>query len=140
MRIDEVIVRQPKWYLIEGKEGKNTHLEHLEDLVFNDGFNGAKQSLAYVEGVRDMLNQGGSKTQVTVKWDGAPAIVCGTDPEDGKFFVGTKSVFSNDPKMVKTKKNLDDWYAGSGLYDILGQALALFPKLNIGNVLQGVCS
>ena len=138
MRIDEVIVRRPKWYLIEGKEGKNTHLEHLEDLVFNDGFNGAKQALAYIEGVRDMLNQGGSKTQVTVKWDGRPAIVCGIDPEDGKFFVGTKSVFgTKDPKMVKTKKNLDDWYADTGLYDVLGQALALFPKLNIGTVLQG---
>ena len=134
MKLFEIKKETPKFLLAEAK---NTHLEHLEDLVFNDGFNGAKQALAYVEGVRDMLNQGGSKTQVTVKWDGAPAIVCGTDPEDGKFFVGTKSVFSNDPKMVKTKKNLDDWYAGSGLYDILGQALALFPKLNIGNVLQG---
>ena len=137
MRINEVIVYRSKWYLIEGKEGKNTHLEHLEDLVFNNGFAGAQQALQYVEGVRDMLNQGGSKTQITVKWDGAPAIICGIDPEDGQFFVGTKGVFAKDAKLVKNKKNLDEWYSDSALHDILGQALALFPKLNIGGVLQG---
>ena len=139
MLITELIthVVSSPWYLIEAKEGKNVHLEHLEDLVFNNGFAGAQQALAYVNGVRDMLDQGGDKTKVTVKWDGAPAIICGIDPEDGKFFVGTKSVFAKSPKLVKSKKDLNEWYGGSPLHSILGQALTLFPKLGIGGVLQG---
>ena len=45
---------------------------------------------------------GRSQTAVTVKWDGAPAVVCGTDPSDGKFFVVTKSVFAKDSKLCKS--------------------------------------
>ena len=139
MLITELIthVVSSPWYLIEAKEGKNVHLEHLEDLVFNNGFAGAQQALAYINGVRDMLDQGGDKTKVTVKWDGAPAIICGIDPEDGKFFVGTKSVFAKSPKLVKSKKELNEWYSVSPLHSLLGQALTLFPKLGIGGGLQG---
>mgnify|MGYP003352774720 CR=1 FL=1 len=40
------------------------------------------------------------------KMDGAPAIICGTDPVDGKFFVGTKSVFSKtEPKLCKSNRH-----------------------------------
>ena len=73
---------------------KNTHLEHLEDDIFNQGFVGAKNSIEFLKSLRDMLStgSGGSNTKVTVKWDGAPAIICGVDPVLNLFFVGTKSV------------------------------------------------
>ena len=81
---------------------KNTHLEHLEDDIFNQGYAGATNALNFLKSLRDMLSsgKGGSNTKVTVKWDGAPAIICGTDPQRGEFFVGTKSVFNKtEPKI-----------------------------------------
>ena len=47
------------------------------------------------------------KLNVTVKWDGgAPAIVCGSSPDNGKFFVGTKSVFNKTPKVNYTIQDI----------------------------------
>ena len=81
---------------------KNTHLEHLEDDIFNTGSTGAKNSIAFLESLRDMLTSGmgGGNTKVTVKWDGAPAVVCGKDPQTGEFFVGTKSVFNKTLSLI----------------------------------------
>ena len=75
---------------------KNTHLEHLEDDIFNQGYAGANNAVNFLESLKHMLTtgHGGSDTKVTVKWDGAPAIICGRDPSTGMFFVGTKSVFN----------------------------------------------
>ena len=75
---------------------KNTHLEHLEDDIFNQGYAGATNAVNFLKSLRDMLSdgQGGGNVKVTTKWDGAPAIICGKNPQTGKFFVGTKSVFS----------------------------------------------
>ena len=81
---------------------KNTHLEHLEDDIFNDGYSGALNGINFLNSLVDMLTtgKGGNNTKVTVKWDGAPAVICGTDPESDMFFVGTKSVFNkNNPKI-----------------------------------------
>ena len=70
---------------------KNLHMEHIEDEVFNNGVVGARESILFLLSVRDMLS-GSSKSSVdiTVKFDGAPAIFAGIDPADGKFFLGTK--------------------------------------------------
>ena len=80
---------------------KNTHLEHLEGNILNGGAQGGKEAVAFRRSLGDMLEQGGADTRVTVKWDGAPAVICGTNPENGRFFVGTKSVFNKtDPKII----------------------------------------
>lgn len=86
-----------------------------------------------------MLAEGtGTPGKVTVKWDGAPAIICGIDPADGKFFLGTKSVFARDAKLVKSVKDIKAWYSDKpGLAEKLAYALKYLPKLGIGNVLQG---
>ena len=67
---------------------KNTHLEHLEDDIINRGSNGGENAINFLNSIRDML-AGSSKAKVnmSVKWDGAPAIVCGINPENGQFFV-----------------------------------------------------
>ena len=124
--------------IVEAKEGKNLHLTHVEDLILDNGYDGAVRAIQFVDGVRDMLAQGGGKQKVTVKWDGAPAVFAGEDPEDGKFFVGTKSVFAKASKKVKSKDDLDEFYADTPLYNILGYALEYLNTLNIkGKVLQG---
>lgn len=126
------------WMLIESKAGKNVHMTHLEDLVLDDGYTGAREALAYLEGVRGMLAQGGDRSQqVTVKWDGAPAVVCGTDPETGKFFVGTKSVFGATPKLGRSHQEIDDVYGESPVKDKLHLCLDELSKLGIEGVVQG---
>jgi hypothetical protein len=113
-------------------------MTHLEDLVLDDGYTGAREALAYLEGVRGMLAQGGDRSQqVTVKWDGAPAIVCGTDPETGKFFVGTKSVFGATPKLGRSHEEIDDVYGESPVVDKLHLAYDNLKKLGIEGIVQG---
>ncbi len=124
--------------VVEDKEGKNLHLEHIEDLVFLKGANGAKEALQYINSVRDMLEEGGSVGKgLTVKWDGAPAIFTGTDPADGKFFVGTKGVFSQTGKLVKSTQDLDRYGYEGNLRAKLELALKLLSKLGIQGVVQG---
>lgn len=125
--------------LLEASGDKNLHLEHLEDLILNNGYDGAITAMNYINAIRDMLNTGGEgSSKVTVKWDGAPAILCGIDPIDGKFFVGTKAVFGKtENKAAKSNADIDKWYQGEGLNAKLKIALTELSKLGIGTVLQG---
>ena len=118
---------------------KNTHLEHLEDDIFNQGYAGATNAINFLESLRDMLTsgKGGNNTKVTVKWDGAPAIICGTDPETGLFFVGNKSVFNKtNPKICYSYADIDFHYDGA-LNGILKACLDQLGKLPIQGVIQG---
>tara|TARA_Y100001973_G_C5207994_1_gene343097 strand:- start:3264 stop:4472 length:1209 start_codon:yes stop_codon:yes gene_type:complete len=120
-------------------ESKNLHMEHLEDSIFNEGSKGAVNALKFAESVADMLaGNAASSFNVTVKWDGAPAVFCGINPENGKFFVGTKSVFNKTPKINYTNADIDANHGHSkGLSDTLKIALANLKDLNIKGVLQG---
>jgi hypothetical protein len=125
-------------FLTETKEGKNLHLEHLEDNVLNRGVAGARESINFLQSLRDMLaGNSQSKLNVTTKWDGAPAIFAGINPENGKFFVGTKGVFAKNAKLNYTNEDIDKNHPGAGLNDKLKIALAFLPKLGIKGVLQG---
>lgn len=112
-------------------EEKNTHMEHVEDLVFNEGVVGTRKAINFLQDLRDMLaGNSSSKVTATVKWDGAPAIFAGIDPRDGKFFVAKKGVFNKEPKVYKTAKEIDADTAGD-LAAKLKVALAEFKKLGI---------
>ena len=88
-------------------EFKRTHLEHIEDIVLTDGYQGGQAVVNYYRGLLVTLQGTSSEpVQVSVKWDGAPAVVCGTNPNNGKFFVGTKSVFAKTPKINYTKNDI----------------------------------
>jgi hypothetical protein len=78
-----------------------------------------------------------SKVNVTTKWDGAPAIFAGVNPENGKFFVGTKGVFNVNPKLNYTDEDIDNNHPTEGLNQKLKVALRYLPKLGIKGVLQG---
>ena len=127
-----------KQYLAEAKEGKNLHLEHLEDEVLNNGVEGTRAAINFLQSLRDML-AGNSKSSVnvTVKWDGAPAIFAGINPENDKFFVGTKGVFNVNPKVNYTNADIDANHSSAGLNAKLKVALKYLPKLGITDVLQG---
>ena len=124
-------------FLTEDKAGKNLHLEHIEDEILNFGVSGGRAAINFVQSLRDMLSGSArSSVNMTVKWDGAPAIFAGTDPSDGKFFVAKKSVFNVNPKLYKTNAEVDADVSGD-LNAKFKVALAEFSKLGIKGVLQG---
>lgn len=125
-------------FLTEAKEGKNLHLEHIEDEVLNRGVSGAREAINFLQSLRDMLaGHSQSRVNVTTKWDGAPAVFCGINPENGKFFVGTKGVFNANPKLNYTEEDIDANHTSEGLNSKLKVALRYLPKLGIKGVLQG---
>ena len=141
------------------KEGKaNTHLTHLEELILTrgeEGYEMAKQFL--LEMIKVLRGDGNTKVSTSVKWDGAPAIFAGINPDNGKFFVGTKSIFNKVPKINYTVEDIIDNHSKAkkdekgriikdkrgkvdhgGLVDKLIRALKELPKLGINkNILQG---
>jgi len=118
-------------------EEKNTHMEHLEDSILNFGVDGTRSAINFLRSLRDMLAGSSKKSvNVTVKWDGAPAIFAGIDPSDGKFFVAKKGIFNKNPKVYKTDADVDADTSGD-LNTKLKLALAEFPKLGIKGVIQG---
>ena len=117
---------------------KNTHLEHLEDNILNDGSQGGREAVAFLRSLGKMLDQGAADARVTVKWDGAPAIICGVNPENGRFFVGTKSVFNKvNPKISYSEEDVESMYPPGQLAQKLKDAYKYLSTLSISNVVQG---
>ena len=119
-------------------EFKRTHLEHIEDIVITDGYVGGQAVVEYFRGLLLTLKGTSSEAMsVSVKWDGAPAVVCGTNPDNGKFFVGTKSVFAQAAKINYTKKDIAKNHGTEELGQKLLKCLVHLKKLNIQGVVQG---
>jgi hypothetical protein len=120
------------------KEGKNVHLEHIEDEILNRGVAGARDAINFLRSLRDMLaGNADTKVNITTKWDGAPAVFAGTNPENGKFFVATKGIFNVDAKLNYTEEDIDRNHPSEGLNKKLKYALTYLPKLGIEGILQG---
>ena len=116
-------------------EQKNTHMTHIEDKVIYGGVKGTRDAIMALRSLRDML--GGQKNgNVSVKWDGAPAIFAGTDPRDGRFFVAKKGIFNKSPKVYKSDADIDADASGD-LADKLKLALKYCAALGIKGVVQG---
>ena len=117
----------------------NTHLTHLEELVLTQGEKGYKQAKSFlIELLKNLAGNSDTKVNTSVKWDGAPAMFVGINPDNGRFFVGTKSVFNKVPKINYTKEDVDMNHGQApGLADKLKKALDYLPSLGIKNILQG---
>jgi len=120
-------------------EAVNVHLYHIEEDIIRNGLVGAKSAVNYLNGLVNMMGGDTSnRVRVTVKWDGAPAIICGRDPLNGKFFVGTKSVFNaTTPKVNYTFQDIDRNHPDKGLNKKLKYAHRYLERLNIPGVVQG---
>jgi len=116
-------------------EQKNTHMTHIEDKVLYGGVNGTRQAINALRELRDML-AGETKSKLSTKWDGAPAIFCGQDPSDGNFFVAKKGIFAKNPKIYKSKADIEADMSGD-LADKMTLALKHLPELGIKGVIQG---
>ena len=117
---------------------KNTHMTHVEDLILIEGSAGSPKVIKFLKEMMHFLSgKAGSGLAVTTKYDGAPAVVCGTDPSDNKFFVGTKSVFAKtSPKLCKSLSDIQTLYDGA-LAQKLTAAFKYLQSASIRGVLQG---
>ena len=117
--------------------GKNTHMTHIEDLILDGGVKGARQAILALRSLRDMLSGNSKKSvDITVKWDGAPAVFAGEDPRDGSFFVAKKGIFNSNPKIYKSHEDIKADTSGD-LTKKLILAFDELQKLGIKGVIQG---
>lgn len=113
------------------------HLEHLEDEMLNYGIDGCMAAVSFLQELKKMLGNQENSGFMQTKWDGAPSVICGTDPATGQFFVGTKSVFNKtEPKICYTEEYVDGYYSGD-LAEKLKYSLRYFSQLGIKGVIQG---
>ena len=117
---------------------KNTHLEHLEDNILNAGSTGGLETVEFLQNFGNMLTGKKSDISISTKWDGAPAIVCGRDPVNQRFFVGTKSVFNKvNPKVCYDDTDIDRYYQAEILRRKLKTCLKYLSQTGIVGVFQG---
>ena len=101
---------------IERNAMQNTHIEHPEDSILN--------------GDLSVLDWFVDDSNLSLKIDGAPAIVWGTNPANGKFFVGTKAVFNKVKiRIAHSHEDIDTFYAGE-VANILHSCFDYLPRLN----------
>ena len=117
---------------------KNLHLEHLEDEIINQGIDGGRGAINFLQGLRDMM-KGNSKSSVnmTVKWDGAPAIFCGQHPETNQFFVAKKSLFNKEPKFYTSEHEIKNSDLSGQLQEKFLTSFKYLSKLSWNTIMQG---
>jgi hypothetical protein len=126
-----------KTFIAEAASSKNTHMTHLEDRVIYGGVKGAREAIFALRAMRDMLAGNSNENyDVTVKWDGAPAVFAGIDPTDGQFFVAKKGIFNKDPKVYKSEADVRADTSGD-LAEKLVVAFNELKDLGITDVIQG---
>ena len=118
---------------------KNLHLEHLEDEIINQGIDGGRGAINFLQGLRDMLKGNAqSGVKMTVKWDGAPAIFCGKHPETGQFFVAKKSLFNKTPLFYTSEQEIKESPDLSGqLQEKFLTSFKYLSKLSWNTIMQG---
>jgi hypothetical protein len=119
---------------------KLKHLEHAEDHIIHGGDEGVAHAANNLDDLHSLLTGGKSKSKVTTKYDGSPSVVFGINPENGKFFVASKSAFNVNPKLNYTDKDIEQNHGHApGLVSKLKAALAHLPKVmpKEGGVYQG---
>lgn len=118
--------------------GPNKHLTHLEELILTNGKEGATRAIQYLQALTEVLDSGTPKAvNTTVKYDGAPAVIVGVDP-NGNFFVGSKSVFAKVPKMNYSINDIKQNHSHApGLVDKLIQTFVHFKGVNFTSTYQG---
>lgn len=89
------------------RESKNTHIEHLEDMLFNAGVKGTREAINTARYVRDVLDGKVSNKNLSMKFDGSMSVVVGIDPSDNEFFVAKKSAFNKNPIVYKSVSDIN---------------------------------
>ena len=130
-------------YLKEAAAEKDRHLTHIEDAVLEGGVAGTRNAIQFLISIRDMFADDGKTISeargsviLRTKFDGAPALYAGINPENGRFFVGSKSIFNKGAKLNYTQADIRKNHSG-GLADKLSLALKYLPELGIKGIIHG---
>jgi hypothetical protein len=121
----------------EKASGGVTHLTHIEDAILLNGSKGIGIAVDYLQKLINLASDAKASLCVTTKFDGAPALIAGINPENGKFFVATKSLFNKNPKINYTNKDIDQNHPAGGLNEKLKIALENLKNVGIRGILQG---
>ena len=115
-----------------------THLEHIEDEMLNYGVDGCHAAVRFMRELLKMLGEKKGSGYMQTKWDGAPSVVCGWDPESNDFFIANKSAFNvGVPKIAYNNEDIEQLYGTGGLAHSLKECFKYFPRMNITGVVQG---
>jgi hypothetical protein len=130
-------------YITESAAEKDRHLTHIEDAVLEGGVAGTRNAIQFLISLRDMFADDGKTLKearggliLRTKFDGAPALYAGINPENGKFFVGSKSIFAKNAKLNYTVDDIRRNHSG-GLAEKLETALKYLPELGITDIIHG---
>lgn len=120
-------------YLSEARwatEDKLTHLEHPEDHLVKSGEPGFHHAFKSLKATADFLQGLESGARVMTKYDGAPSVVFGHNPENGRFFVASKSAWNKNPKLNYSPADIKANHGHApGLQSKLNAALEHLPKV-----------
>jgi hypothetical protein len=102
-------------------EGART--PHPEDSIF-------KGSDAATQTITAMLNSAKTPQNITIKWDGSPAIVFGRRASDGKFTMNYKEYIGTEGGQVTSARELVNYFASHGKNMAVAEKLArVFPAV-----------
>jgi hypothetical protein len=128
------IMKNFAFYLTEARwatEAKLTHLEHPEDHLIKSGEPGFHHAFNTLKTTAEHLQGHDGGTRIMTKFDGAPSIVFGHNPQNGKFFVASKSAFNKNPKLNYTAQDIEENHGHApGLVGKLKAALEHLPKVS----------
>ena len=114
----------------EGASRQIKHLTHVEDRALQTGEKGALRSISSLKAAAEHITAGKKSSELTTKYDGSPAIVYGRHPDNGKFFVASKSAFNKTPKINYTPQDIERNHGHApGLVEKLKHALKHLPKV-----------
>jgi hypothetical protein len=114
----------------EGASRQIKHLTHIEDRPLQNGEKGVSHAFKSLQAAAEHIRQGKKSSELTTKYDGSPAIVYGRHPENGKFFVASKSAFNKTPKINYTPADIERNHGHApGLVEKLKSALTHLPKV-----------
>jgi hypothetical protein len=119
-------------FLTEAEEegAKLKHITHAEDRPLFHGADGFNHAYDALHGAHFHTKQGHQSNKLTMKYDGSPSIVYGHHPENGKFFVASKSAFNKNPKINYTPEDIEKNHGHApGLVEKLKAGLAHLPKV-----------
>jgi hypothetical protein len=109
---------------------KLKHITHAEDRPLFHGADGFKHAYDALHGAHFHTKQGHQSNKLTMKYDGSPSLVYGHHPENGKFFVASKSAFNASPKLNYTPEDVEKNHGHApGLVEKLKAALEHAPKI-----------
>ena len=129
----------PEYIILESAGEVIQHLTHLEELVLTRKKEGFDIAIGFLNNLYETLKGNStSETFVSIKYDGAPSVIAGYNPENKQFFVSTKSIGNVNPKINYSELDIDKNHGHSaGLSQKLKQALKYLPNVINQGIYQG---